>query len=54
MSEFAVVRACHFLKAGHDGQDDERPIHRVWVDAVELAVYWLTRSAYALFVVVWC
>ena len=35
---------------GHDGQEDEGPIHRVWVDAFELAVYPVTRTAYAEFV----
>ena len=49
MSEFAVVPAGHFLMGGHDGQEDEGPIHRVWVDAFELAVYPVTRAAYAEF-----
>lgn len=50
MSEFAVVPAGHFLMGGrYNGQEDERPIHRVWVDAFELAVYPVTRAAYAEF-----
>ncbi len=32
-----------------DGQDDERPVHAVWVDAFELAVYPVTRDHYAQF-----
>lgn len=32
-----------------DGQDDERPAHRVWVDGFELAVYPVTREEYARF-----
>ena len=32
-----------------DGADDERPVHRVWVDAFELAVYPVTRRQYAAF-----
>lgn len=32
-----------------DGPDDERPVHRVWVDAFELGVYPVTREAYDRF-----
>ena len=32
-----------------DGSDDERPVHRVWVDAFELAVYPVTCGEYAAF-----
>ena len=32
-----------------DGGDDERPVHRVWVDPFELAVYPVTRREYAAF-----
>ena len=32
-----------------DGQDDERPVHRVWVDAFELAVYPVTCAEYDAF-----
>jgi sulfatase modifying factor 1 len=31
------------------GRDDERPAHRVWVDAFELAACQLTNAEYALF-----
>ena len=32
-----------------DGADDERPVHRVWVDAFELAIHPVTRGEYQLF-----
>ena len=31
------------------GQDNERPVHRVWVDAFELAAHQVTNADYALF-----
>ena len=31
------------------GRDDEKPVHRVWVDAFELAIYQVTRAEYARF-----
>jgi len=31
------------------GRDDEKPVHRVWVDAFELAAYQTTNEEYALF-----
>jgi len=31
------------------GRDDEKPVHRVWVDAFELAVYQATNEEYASF-----
>jgi len=31
------------------GRDDERPAHRVWVDAFELAAYQVTNGEYACF-----
>lgn len=38
-----------FLMGGESGQDNERPIHRVWVDAFELAAYQVTNADYAHF-----
>ena len=49
MSEFAVVPAGYFLMGGQDGQEDERPVHRVWVDTFELGIYPVTRRQYAEF-----
>ena len=31
------------------GRDDEKPMHRVWVDAFELAAYQVTNQEYACF-----
>ncbi len=31
------------------GRDDEKPVHRVWVDAFELAAYQVTNADYACF-----
>ena len=31
------------------GRDDEKPVHRVWVDAFELAAYQVTKEEYARF-----
>lgn len=38
-----------FLMGSDDGQEDERPVHRVWVDTFELAVYPVTRAEYRTF-----
>jgi len=38
-----------FLMGSDEGQDDERPVHRVWVDAFDLAVFPVTRARYASF-----
>jgi sulfatase modifying factor 1 len=35
--------------AGQPGQDNERPVHRVWVDAFELAACQVTNAFYAKF-----
>ena len=31
------------------GRDEEKPVHRVWVDALEMAVYEVTNRDYAMF-----
>jgi len=31
------------------GRDDEKPVHRVWVDAFELAIFQVTNEEYACF-----
>ena len=38
-----------FLMGSETGQDNERPVHRVWIDAFELAVCQVTNAEYALF-----
>jgi formylglycine-generating enzyme required for sulfatase activity len=46
---FARVPAGSFLMGSDTGQDDERPVHRVYVDAFEMSVYAVTRAEYARF-----
>jgi formylglycine-generating enzyme required for sulfatase activity len=48
-SELADVPAGWVQMGSDEGQEDERPIHRVWVDAFAMAVYPVTRGEYALF-----
>src|SRR5256885_15746402 len=31
------------------GRDDEKPVHRVWVDAFELSAYQVTKAEYGCF-----
>jgi len=38
-----------FLMGSETGQENERPVHRVWVDAFELAACQVTNADYALF-----
>lgn len=38
-----------FLMGSDTGQDNERPIHRVWVDAFQLAAHQVTNAEYAVF-----
>ncbi len=40
------IPAGWFLMGSDEGPDDERPVHRVWVDAFELAVYPVTCAQY--------
>ena len=35
--------------ANQPGQDNERPVHRVWIDAFELAACQVTNADYAKF-----
>jgi formylglycine-generating enzyme required for sulfatase activity len=44
-----MIPAGHFLMGSDEGQDDERPVHRVWLDTFELAVYPVTCDQYADF-----
>ena len=46
---FATIPAGWFEMGSAGGADDERPVHRVWVDAFELAVHPVTRRQYASF-----
>jgi iron(II)-dependent oxidoreductase len=46
---FVQIPAGAFLMGSETGQDDERPVHRVHVDAFEMAAYPVTRAEYADF-----
>jgi len=43
------IPAQSFLMGSDDGRDDERPVHRVWVDAFEIGVTQVTNREYAAF-----
>ena len=38
-----------FQMGSDEGQEDERPVHRVWVDGFEMGVFPVTRREYAAF-----
>ncbi len=44
-----AIPAAWFLMGSNSGQDCERPIHRVWVDAFLLAATQVTNAEYASF-----
>jgi formylglycine-generating enzyme required for sulfatase activity len=46
---FTCIPAGSFLMGSDEGRDDERPVHRVWVDRFDMAVYPVTRATYAAF-----
>lgn len=46
---FTQIPAGWFLMGSDEGADDERPVHRVWVDPFEFAIYPVTRAEYAKF-----
>jgi formylglycine-generating enzyme required for sulfatase activity len=46
---FVAIPAGVFLMGSDAGQDDERPVHRVHVDAFEMSAYPVTRAEYAAF-----
>ncbi len=47
---FVPVPPGDFLMGSDTGQDDERPVHRVHVDAFEMAIHPVTRADYGWFV----
>jgi formylglycine-generating enzyme required for sulfatase activity len=49
MTAFASIPAGEFLMGSDTGQDDERPVHRVHVDAFEASIYPVTRAEYRAF-----
>jgi formylglycine-generating enzyme required for sulfatase activity len=46
----SLIPAQSFLMGSEDGRDDERPVHRVWVDAFAIGVTQVTNRQYAEFV----
>src|SRR5262249_7224589 len=46
---FMTIPAGAFLMGSGTGQDDERPVHRVHVDAFEMSACPVTRAEYAAF-----
>jgi sulfatase modifying factor 1 len=48
-SRFAAIPGGTFLMGSETGQEDERPVHRVHVDAFAIGIYPVTRGEYAAF-----
>ena len=46
---FSTIPAGRFRMGSDSGQDDERPVHTVHVDAFEMSIYPVTRVEYARF-----
>ena len=44
-----VIPSGWFMMGSEAGQDNERPVHRVWVDAFHLSAYQVTNTEYARF-----
>ncbi len=44
-----TIPAGWFLMGSESGQDNERPVHRVWVDEFQLAAAQVTRAEYTAF-----
>jgi len=49
--EMARIPEGWFWMGCESGRDDEKPAHRVWVDAFELAVHQVTNAEYGCFLV---
>jgi formylglycine-generating enzyme required for sulfatase activity len=48
-SALVAIPAGWFLMGSETGQDNERPVHRVWIDAFELAAHQVTNTEFAHF-----
>lgn len=44
-----LIKGAWFLMGSEDGADNERPVHRVWVDSFELGAWQVTNGEYAAF-----
>jgi formylglycine-generating enzyme required for sulfatase activity len=47
--DLVTITAGAFLMGSETGADNEKPVHRVWVDAFAIARYPVTRRYYAAF-----
>ena len=47
--DLVTIPAGDFLMGSETGADNEKPVHRVWVDAFAIARYPVTRRDYAAF-----
>ncbi len=47
--EMVLIPEGWFWMGCETGRDDERPVHRVWVDAFELAAHQVTNAEYACY-----
>jgi formylglycine-generating enzyme required for sulfatase activity len=45
----AAIPAGHFQMGCEQGRDEEQPVHRVWVDSFEMAVYQVRNRDFACF-----
>jgi len=45
-----IIEGTSFTMGSEDGADDERPMHRVWIDSFDIAPCQVTNAEYALFV----
>ena len=48
-SLYVAVPAGDFLMGCEQGRDEERPVHRVWVEAFEMAIYQVRHRDFAAF-----
>ncbi len=44
-----LIKGSWFMMGSEDGADNERPIHRVWVDSFDLGAWQVTNGEYAIF-----
>lgn len=49
LTNFVLIPETSFVMGANDGRDEERPAHRVWVDAFEIGVCQVTNAEYAAF-----
>ncbi len=48
--DFVFIREGFFLMGSKDGPDNEKPLHRVWVDAFMIGRFPVTNREYGVFV----